>query len=187
MNTPLADQLLPAPHWSEQHHVDIDAAPPVVWRAIDSVELTDLPIAQMLMRVRGLLVRVRHRGGQRDLPSPATMPLLARDPHEVVYGLVGRWWAVGRDANRSDVDTAERFAGFAEPGYAKATFGFVVSGEAPGRTRLTTQTRVWATDGSAYRAMRRYWWLIRPFSGLIRRLLLSAIRREAHRLARTAA
>jgi hypothetical protein len=40
---------------------------------------------------------------------------------------------------------------------------------------LTTETRVLLTDERSRRAFGRYWLLIRPFSGLIRRRWLAAI------------
>jgi hypothetical protein len=44
---------------------------------------------------------------------------------------------------------------------------------------LTTKTRVLLTDDRSRNAFRRYWLLIRPFSGLIRRRWLAAIARRA--------
>ena len=49
---------------------------------------------------------------------------------------------------------------------------------------LTTETRVLLTDERSRRAFRRYWLVIRPFSGLIRRNWLTAIVRRASRVVR---
>jgi hypothetical protein len=48
-----------------------------------------------------------------------------------------------------------------------------------GRTRVVTETRVVANDDAAHRKMARYWALIYPGSGMIRRSLLAAIRDHA--------
>lgn len=73
-------------------------------------------------------------------------------------------------------DPAGFFTGFAVPGWAKMALNFRVSaGE------LTTETRVQLTDQRSRRAFARYWLLIRPFSGLIRREWLAAIARRASR------
>ena len=56
------------------------------------------------------------------------------------------------------------------PGWAKMVVNFRASGG-----ELTTETRVLLTDERSRRAFRRYWLLIRPFSGLIRRQWLAAI------------
>jgi len=41
------------------------------------------------------------------------------------------------------------------------------------------------TDASSARRFARYWWLIRPASGAIRRRWLAAIKRRAERHAKT--
>jgi hypothetical protein len=48
-------------------------------------------------------------------------------------------------------------------------------------TLLTTETRIWCADGRARRRFALYWALVRPFSGLIRILMLRAVAREATR------
>ena len=69
-----------------------------------------------------------------------------------------------------------QFQDLADPGYAKAVMNFRLSEEGPGRTRLTSETRVVATDDDARRAFAVYWRVIYPGSALIRRMWLRAIR-----------
>jgi hypothetical protein len=71
------------------------------------------------------------------------------------------------------------FAGFAEPGYAKAGFNFSVAPGPAGGCVLSTETRVLGTDPGARRRFRVYWTVVRPGSGLIRRDWLRAIRKRA--------
>ncbi|HJS47103.1 MAG TPA: hypothetical protein VJ773_03850 [Gemmatimonadales bacterium] len=78
-------------------------------------------------------------------------------------------------------------ARFREPlasGLARAAWSWAVQPEARnGRTgtRLTTETRVVCADAPARASFSRYWRVVRPFSGLIRRSMLRTIRREAER------
>lgn len=183
MTGTLRELFLPQPQFAERRHVDIAATPEEVWRAIDRVDLTDLPVAKFLMRVRSLIGRLGNGAPQRELPKiDEAMVLLARrEGEEAAYGLVGRWWTFTNEAHRSDVDSASAFLDFSEPGYAKAVFGFWTEPGPGGSTRLTTETRVTTTSNAAYRAMGAYWLVIRPFSGLIRRAMLAAVRREAIR------
>jgi hypothetical protein len=44
---------------------------------------------------------------------------------------------------------------------------------------LSTETRVQLTDDRSKRAFARYWLVVRPFSGVIRRFWLRAIARRA--------
>jgi len=101
------------------------------------------------------------------------MGLDERPGEELVVGAIGRFWSpVGNKPRR-----VEDFAGFAEPGYAKAALNFSVRPEGDG-SRITTETRIAGTDAAAARKFRRYWLLIRPGSGAIRRSWLKAIRRR---------
>jgi hypothetical protein len=52
-----------------------------------------------------------------------------------------------------------------------------------GAATVSTETRVLCTDPGSRRAFRRYWRIVRPFSGLIRIEMLRSIRREAERTA----
>ena len=70
-------------------------------------------------------------------------------------------------------DLVEFFVDFSVPGWAKMILNFrAAAGE------LTTETRVLLTDDGSRRAFRRYWLVIRPFSGVIRRRWLAAIVRR---------
>ena len=83
---------------------------------------------------------------------------------------IGQPWKLRGGERRRDVD----FRTFADPGFAKMAFNFRLDG-----STLSTETRVLLTDERSRRAFRRYWLVIRPFSGLIRRAWLRAIARRA--------
>jgi hypothetical protein len=90
---------------------------------------------------------------------------------------VGRFWQPSGGLRR--IEAAE-FAGFAEPGWAKAAFNFQIE-RVGARTLLSTETRIATTDERARRSFARYWRLIHPGSALIRIAWLRAIRRRAER------
>lgn len=73
------------------------------------------------------------------------------------------------------------FRDLVEPGLAKAAMNFRVTTEGPRRVRLTTETRVSATDARSRRFFAVYWRLILPGSALIRRNWLAAIQRRSER------
>jgi hypothetical protein len=66
-------------------------------------------------------------------------------------------------------------------GVARAGWNFALNETEPGRTLLTTETRVACGDPATRRRFRIYWLFIRPGSGLIRRLMLRSIKRAAER------
>ena len=123
-------------------------------------------------RVNGPILDGMERMGFISLRGSAT---------ELVYGLVGRFWQPtgGLRAVRAD-----EFEGFAEPGYLKAGFNFLVEPNGDGGCLLSTETRVIATDAGARRRFRPYWTVVHPGSALIRRGWLRAIRSRAERTER---
>ena len=150
----------------------LDAAEQLTWREVSIMR------ALMGIRSAGRLQLARQ---ERILDSMIRMgfTVLERTDDELVVGVLGRPWAPGgghapRLADRAD--PAAYFADFDEPGWAKVIANFRAGGG-----ELTTETRVLATDERSRRAFARYWLLIRPFSGLIRRHWLAAIVRRATR------
>jgi hypothetical protein len=183
------DDFLPEYHFSERHVVRVHAAPARVSAALKEVTFGELKVYDALMRVRSM-ASGRFRGsrssalaGRRILdvmahPRSGFLPL-HEDAREVVMGMVGRPWASGREPS---VDGAAGFAAFDEPGSVKIAFNLLVEDEGGGWSRVVTETRVRATDDAAKRVMGRYWRLIYPGSGMIRRMWLNAIRDRAERV-----
>lgn len=163
------DRVLPEWHHRERHSIRVDAEPERVIRALRDLTLAEMPVVRLLVRLRGL---------QPDPARPVLdealrrFRVLADDPGELVLGAIGRPWELRGWERTVWAD----FATFAEPGYAKMALNFRLDGQT-----LSTETRVLLTDAAARRSFRRYWVVIRPFSGLIRRLWLRAIKRRAER------
>ena len=163
------DEVLPEYHFRERHSIRVEAPPERVFAAVREVTLAEMPLARLLMRARGM-----HAGTGRPVLEEAmrTFAVLADEPgRELVIGSVGRPWLPRGGHHREG--TAD-FRAFADPGYAKMAMNFRLEGPL-----LTTETRVLLTDAASRRRFRAYWLAIRPFSGLIRRFWLRAIRRRA--------
>ena len=75
--------------------------------------------------------------------------------------------------------TPEQFKELEASGVAKAVMNFRIEEAGDGACLVSTETRVHATDASAQRRFARYWTVIRPGSGFIRRMWLRAIKRRA--------
>jgi hypothetical protein len=85
----------------------------------------------------------------------------------------------GARANVPVPITAATFAGIHSPGFAIAVMNFRLRSIGPSRTRLTTETRVFATDATTRRLFALYWRVIFPGSSIIRTMWLRAIRLRA--------
>lgn len=165
----LLSEVLPEYHFRERHERRLDLPAEAVFAAIRSVTLAETPTARRLMRLRGL-----RAGSVRPLVEEMDdegFAQVAEEPlREVVYAAIGQPWKPlgGKRADTHDFDT------FAVPGYAKMAFNFRLDDGV-----LSTETRVLLTDERSRKLFRRYWLVIRPFSGLIRREWLRAIGRRA--------
>lgn len=91
----------------------------------------------------------------------------------MILGLTGQFWRL-RGGGDDRPRTADEFLDYARPDTCKAVIDFRI-----GSSSLSTETRVHVADPLSRRKFGRYWRVIRPFSGLIRILLLRAARRRA--------
>jgi hypothetical protein len=162
-----------------RHQTHVVASAADAWAALHRADLGGSWVTRALLTLRGLRrPRATRRLTLDALAGAGFMPLGERPGREVAFGLVGRFWTPS--GGRVAVVPAE-FRAFARPGYAKVVWTFAVEDEAPGVTRLVTETRVACVDAASRRRFRLYWLLVRPFSGVIRKAMLSAVAREAAR------
>ncbi|MBW3612638.1 MAG: hypothetical protein KY392_02115 [Chloroflexi bacterium] len=98
-----------------------------------------------------------------------------RTTTRIVLGLVAPPWRLDGGLRPTD---AAHFDAFDEPGYVRITWSFVLAPVRDGSaTLLVTETRVAATDAHARRRFGRYWSVVGPFSGIVRRMMLAAVAR----------
>jgi hypothetical protein len=177
----LLDTFLPDYDAREYHDTDIRAPAEQVYAALRIADIGASPIIRGLLMLRGLAL-LRQPRTTRLRCQPLTLDdflqtgfvLLGERPdEELVLGLVGRFWTSRGDIQRIP---AARFPTFAEPGYAKAVWNFALHPVTDDAVRLSTETRVQCLDAASRRSFRRYWLLVGPWSGLIRREMLWAIK-----------
>ena len=188
----LLDDFLPRYDVREHHELVARAGAERLYAAVRHADLGELRIVRLLMALRALPALLVERGDARARQArpPGVMQgfsiagaerhgfaLLAEDPpREIVLGLEGRFWTHAGDLRTTD---ASRFREPPEPGTARAAWNFLLEPVGDGRTRLVTETRVLAADAASRRRLLAYWLVIRPGSGLMRRAMLTAMRRAA--------
>ena len=103
--------------------------------------------------------------------------LVAEEPgREILLGVMGRFWRPAGNIERFD---RLAFSRPVPPGMARGLWSFKVASAGARRTILSTETRVTCGDAASRRRFRLYWLVVRPFSGLIRIIMLRAIRDAA--------
>ncbi len=116
------------------------------------------------------------RLGLAELQQAGFVLLGEHTLREVVLGTVGRFWTP--TGGTLYVDSGS-FLSFDQAGYAKAAWNFSLSENNDGTIHLATETRVLCLDAWSRRWFRLYWLVVGPFSGLIRKQALLAIKRRA--------
>lgn len=170
------DRVLPRFDVSDRHSIVVRADPERAYAALRSFDLADSWISKILFAIRRARpVRVSHLR-LADIIGRGFVVVVEDPGHEIVLGTVGPFWRVFGGGRRT---TASDFATYDEPDSARAAMNFRVEPIGDGRTRVSTETRVSATDDRGRRAFRRYWRFIAPGSALIRFEMLRLIKRAA--------
>jgi hypothetical protein len=182
------DEIVPIYQFSEVHEITIDAPADPTYRAICGVTANEIALLRTLTWIR----RFGRPGPESVLNPPGDKPfcdvalksgfyLLADEPpREMVLGTFVAAPRAAR-ANPPPRISAATFAGIHSPGFAIAVINFRLQPAGPIRTRLTTETRVFATDARIRRVFAVYWRIIYPGSSIIRTMWLRAIKRRAER------
>lgn len=188
----LIDQFLPRYDAVESHTTIVRAPADRVWNAIRTADFGSNGIIRALFAIRGapeFLVAPREALARARTPTHAPLTLdaalskgfviLGEDPgRELLLGTAGRFWGVRGGLCRLD---PKDFANFDEPGAAQAAWNFAVRPLVGEKTVLTTETRVRCVDVGGRRKFRMYWAVIRPFSGIVRMVMLRAIKQAAEK------
>lgn len=179
----LIDEYLPDYDVVERHRTFVRASRGAVYEAVRGLDMTRSPVIRALFALRSapaLMSRFSARGERLGLTLDGLLHngfiLLGERPGEgILLGLVGRFWTPSGGVLGMD---AGEFATFRRPDYAKAAWDFRLSVEGDA-ILLTTETRILCTDEASRKKFRLYWALIGPFSGLVRKEILRAIKSAA--------
>jgi hypothetical protein len=178
----LIDSFAPNPDAVETHSITLNASAEEVNTALWTAELGGSLIIKLLMGLRSLPEFILRRGRVPPRDQKITLRtiiesgfgILANQPEEIVLGVNGKFWRPTGNLspfNREDFDRP------VSPGLARGVWNFSIKEHRSGRTVLSTETRVVCGDDASRRKFRIYWFFVRPFSGLIRRLMLKSVRR----------
>jgi hypothetical protein len=177
----LFEKYLPRHQFAERHHIAIKASPSAVLDAVAGGNLPSDPIITGLMGARAAPGRILKRLGLSSAAQPegfglpSFIPLERDGDREIASGLIGRFWRP--DGGLAPITDAAGFLAFDSGRTAKLVIVWTARPEGD-HTRLITETRIWCPDDYSRAMMTAYWLVIRLPSGLIRRRLLSAIKRS---------
>ena len=179
----LIDDFISLPDFSETHSIEIAAPREVVYAALWKADLGGSLIIKSLLGLRSLPQLVLRPANSKRKARQITLATiidsgfgkLAEEPgREIVLGVAGPFW---RPTGNLLPFREENFRGPVPAGLACAVWNFAVQDIGTDRTILITETRIVCGDPSSRRKFRAYWLFVRPFSGLIRRLMLNSVER----------
>jgi hypothetical protein len=152
------DAFLPTYEFSMRHEVAVAADPGRADQALREVTFKEVPLVRGLLLARGLGSRSARDTVLATMVRHGTV--LEDVPGEgIVVTLSGQFW---------------RLRGRGPEAPATAVIDFRAL---PGS--LATETRIHVPDPVSRQKFGRYWRVVRPFSGLIRMLVLRAAKRPA--------
>jgi hypothetical protein len=171
------NRVLPEFDRNERHEIRVQGSVEQVRQAAEGVTFSDIRGFQTLMTLRAMR---KVPASSRPVLAAMTglgagFTLLAKTADEFVAGNIGRPWANQRPVA---IRNLEEFHSFAVAGYAKVAFNLRVEAAESGWCKVSTETRVRATDPAARTAFMRYWRVIYPGSSLIRLMWLDAVQRR---------
>jgi hypothetical protein len=192
----LLDKYLPKYDFTEIHTIKVTASAEAAYRAVQETTLGEISgFVRLLFWLRELPEKMA--GRQLDSMT-ADGPMIGQMekngftiieeqiPREKVFGLIvpgkiGRVWDK-TSGYGSQVANAEEFLAFKDPRYLLVVANLMVQDSTvPGVVTVYTESRTKGLSPQAAKDFRPYWAVIRPWSGLIRRLWLRAIKRRAER------
>jgi hypothetical protein len=159
------DRWLPEFDFVERHERAVAVGPERALGAALTAPAAPDAVVRVLLWLRG----IRTSTSLGELAGVLGFEELERGPTSLVAGGCGTPWRP-RGGSLPFADD--------EPGTIRMAIAFWAEPAATGSV-LATETRVAAIDDRARRSFARYWRLIRPFSGLIRRRWLLAAARRA--------
>ncbi|MEP7064543.1 MAG: hypothetical protein ABI889_00790 [Gemmatimonadota bacterium] len=180
--------FLPDYEVQELFQAQVEAPAPLTLATAQAMGLDESPVIRTIFRVRELML-----GGVASTPLPTGgvveqmramgWGVLRSTPQrEIILGAVTQPW------NRDVVFRAlppDQFAAFHEPQFVKIVVTIAATPVDSGTSTLQIGTYATTTDPHARARFRRYWAVFSPGILLIRAIVLSAVKHEAERRARS--
>jgi len=178
----LIDDVLPVFTFRERHALPIRAPDGAIMQCVSRYRARHDPLVRLAIAMREKPARLLGLS-QRRMLDLDDFTLLGRvGDREVVMGLTGAFWRL--DYGLLDIASRADFMACQRTDVCRLAMGFAVEPAHAGHSLLVTETRVFCPTSAMRRRFAPYWYLIRPVSGLIRRRMLAAIRKQAEHPAR---
>src|SRR5262249_52888015 len=171
----LINEFLSGYDVNSKYDIVVKASPEKVYEKIYSLDLGESRIIKLLFRLRGMPKEAVTLEG---LQKMRFVKLGEIKNEELLLGVVGRFWTMRGDLQKVN---AEEFKEFNKEGYAKAVWNFTLTEKPNGATEVRTETRVHCIGEAGRERFLKYWRIIGPFNGWIRKEALRVIKKNSER------
>jgi len=145
-----------------------------VYTLSTQLNASDSWIVRALLKLRGIPSHTST--GIEGWKKMGFAVLEQQENKEIILGLIGQFW---KASGKVQPCTPNEFHSFKNPAFAKAVWNFEITPSNQNQVLLETETRILCGSEEARKQFARYWFFIRPFSGLIRKEILRIVKRKA--------
>lgn len=167
------DQYIPDWDFREYHQISINAPSNIIYREAKAFDFHKSKVASFLFWVRGL--KKKKATKSKDYINFQTLSDMPN--RELVLGLVGIPW---KTAPQIYPFKASEFKELQKEGLAKIAYNFYLEKNKDKEHILSTETKIKLYEQKARSSFRLYWFIIRPFSGLIRHFILRGTKKRLY-------
>lgn len=171
----LIDDFMPVYEFGDQTKTEVSALPDAVFHAVKTFDMAESTTIRWLFKMRGIPTS---NLTIRDLERVNFKVLAEKQDEELVLGLVGTFTSL--TGGLINVPPAE-FRAFNQPGVIKAVWNFAVADIGQGKTRVVSEIRAAGTDAHGTAKIEKFWGMIKPSVGMIRKEILKLIKKQAER------
>jgi hypothetical protein len=166
----LIDQYLKTHDFREYHQLKIRGTVDTVYPSMINTDISRSVIIRLLFRLKGI---PGERGTLKEMHRMGFIKLDEITNQELLFGMITTS-STFSDCN-PNISPAQ-FVSEKSPGLIKAVINFSAMQVAENETLISTETRVLCGDKKTKNKFKLYWFIISPFSRMIRRLMLAQIR-----------
>ena len=151
------NMLMPVFEQRLVQEITVEASRDEIRSAIESVELSDMPLAGILAWIRnfGRASEQHPVTFQQAAAAFGVVPIATKQRNEIAGGLIGQFWK--RDYGIERIRNEGEFEFFLDPGYTKAITSFWFDELRDGKTVVRTETRIHSLGHTSRRRFHAYW------------------------------
>jgi len=169
-NDKLIDKYLPEYTFSEYHEIVIDGSIETVFDMSKNFDLSKSKLIKLLFKLRGLPTnRLNLQGFIADIGFTNIEEAFPTE------NLIGFWVRTKIEP----ITTYDDFVNNAISARIKCVWNFHLEKLNSSQTKLSTETRVLGIGRVARITFGLYWFVIKPFSGIIRKKMLQIIKQDS--------